>query len=74
MLDFVLGVGAVRIGAVLSETTTETETFCGVVWCRFEAKTKMKPNRLVRFGAVSNGFGLVFEKKMYNIKYTHIYA
>ena len=52
-----------RFGAVSSETTTEIETFCGAVRCGFEAKTEMKPNRLVRFGAVSNGFGLVFKKK-----------
>ena len=58
-----VGVGTVRFGAVLSETTTETEFFCGAVRCGFEDKTEMKPNRLVRFGAVSNGFGLVFEKK-----------
>ena len=50
-------VGAVRFGAVSSEITTKTETFCGAVWCGFEAKTAMKPNHLVRFGAVSNGFG-----------------
>ena len=55
--------GAVRFGAVLSETTTEIETFYGAVRCGFEAKTEMKPNRLVRFGAVSNGIGLVFKKK-----------
>ena len=63
-----------RFGAVSSETTTKTKTFCGAVRCGFEAETAMKPNRLVRFGAVSNGFGLVFEKKMYNLKCTHIYA
>ena len=60
--------------AVWSETATKTETFCGAVRCGFEAKTAMKPNRLVWFGAISNGFGLVLEKKMYNLKYTHIYA
>ena len=63
-----------RFGTVSSETTIETETFCDAVRCGFEAKTEMKPNRLVRFGAVSNDFGLVFKKKMYNLKYTHIYA
>ena len=61
--------GTVWFGAVLSETKTETEIFCGLVRCGFEAKTKMKPNCLVRFGAVSNGFGLVFKKKMYNLQF-----
>ena len=48
--------GAVRFGAVSSETTIEIETFCGAVRCGFEAKTEMKPNRLVRFGSVRCGF------------------
>ena len=55
--------GTVWFGVVLSETTIETVIFYGAVQCGFEVKTKMKPNHLVRFGAVSNGFGLVFEKK-----------
>ena len=56
--------GAVWFGAVLSETKTKTASFCGLVRCGFEAKTEMKPNHLVRFGLVLNGFGLVslFEK------------
>ncbi|CAN6678459.1 unnamed protein product [Malus baccata var. baccata] len=58
-----IGVGAVRFGAVLSETKTKTLSFCGLVLYGYEAKTEMKPNRLVRFGAVSNGFRLVFRKK-----------
>ena len=65
--------GAVRFGAVSSETTIEIETFCGAVRCGFEAKTEMKPNRSVRCGAVSNGFGLVFEKKNVQFKiYTYL--
>ncbi|MBT0984665.1 hypothetical protein KJ032_26950, partial [Salmonella enterica subsp. enterica serovar Typhimurium] len=51
----------VWFGAVLSET--DTKFFYGLVRCGFEVKTEMKPNRLVRCGAVSNGFGLVFKKK-----------
>ena len=35
-----LGVGTVWFGAVLSETKTKTEIFCGSVRCGFEAKPK----------------------------------
>ena len=56
--------GEVWFGAVLSETKTKTASFCGLVRCGFETKTEMKPNHLVWFGSVLNGFGLVssFEK------------
>ena len=64
---FLVWVGAERFDTVSSETATETETFYGAFRCDFEAKTEMKPNCLVRLSAVSNSFGLVFEKKkMYN--------
>ena len=40
-----VGVGTVWFRAVLSETETEIDFFCGSVWCGFEAKIEMKPNR-----------------------------
>ena len=75
-LELNLGVDTVWFGAVLSETEieTKTKTFCGSMQCDFEAKIKMKPNRLVQFGEVSNGFGSVFENIIYNLNFTPIYA